>query len=135
MGGSAAEPRREVIAFPKGLPGFEGCRGFVLLASDDSGLQCLSSVDGPPASFLVVDPRRVQVGYRCQLNEADRLSLEAEEGDHLLWLALVMIEGDGAVSVNLRAPVVINPRRMIGQQVIPYHCIYPLRHVVVEAAS
>ena len=135
MHGSTSEPRREVIAFPKGLPGFEACRGFVLLASDESGLQCLSSVEGPAASFLVVDPRRVQEGYRCQLNEADRHSLDAEEDDQLLWLALVMIERDGAVSVNLRAPVVINPRRMIGQQVIPYHCIYPLRHVVVEAAS
>ena len=48
----------------------------------------------------------------------------------LLWLALVTIEVDGTVSVNLRAPVVINPERMIGHQVVPYQCVYPIRHVI-----
>ena len=47
---------------------------------------------------------------------------------------MVMLEEHGAVTVNLRAPIVINPERMLGQQVIPYQCIYPLRHVLLEAA-
>jgi flagellar assembly factor FliW len=45
-----------------------------------------------------------------------------------------MVEESGAVTVNLRAPIVINPEQMLGQQVIPYQCIYPLRHVLLEAA-
>ena len=32
------------------------------------------------------------------------------------------------------APVVINPERMIGFQVMPYECLYPLRHVLAPAA-
>ncbi len=121
----------DTIVFPKGLPGFEACRRFVLLASEE-GLQVLTSVEGPAASFLVIDPRRVQADYRCRLSEADRLSLGAEATEPLLWLALVMVEADGSVTANLRAPVVINPTRMIGQQVIPYQCIYPLRHPLIE---
>jgi len=31
-------------------------------------------------------------------------------------------------SVNLRAPVVINPARMVGCQVMPHDSLYPLRH-------
>jgi flagellar assembly factor FliW len=126
--------RKDVITFSKGLPGFETCRGFVLSATDNSALQCLTSIDGPDASFLAVDPRRVLPGYRCQLTEADRFQLGAAEGsdDGLLWLALLMPEANGQVTVNLRAPVVINPDQMVGQQVIPYHSIYPLRHVLIE---
>jgi len=125
--------RQDVITFAKGLPGFEACRGFVLGATDNSALHCLSSIDGPEASFLAVDPRRVLPGYRCQLTEADRFQLGAAEGsdDGLLWLALLMAEPNGEVTVNLRAPVVINPERMVGQQVIPYQSIYPLRHVLI----
>ena len=51
----------------------------------------------------------------------------------LLWLSLVSVEPNGAVSVNLRAPIVINPKTMMEQQVLPHDCLYPLRHVIVDA--
>ena len=124
----------ETIRFPQGLPGFEACRGFVLMASESLGpLQCLQSVEGPAASFLVIDPRRVLPEYRCDLSETDQLRLGATDRDTLLWLALVTIELDGTITVNLRAPLVINPAAMVGHQVVPYDCVYPLRYVVAEA--
>ena len=123
----------EVIRFANGLPGFEACRGFVLIAFDGTTeLQCLKSIDGPPASFLVIDPRRILPDYRCQLSASDRYRLGAGEHDTLLWLALVTIELDGTITANLRAPVVINPACMVGEQVVPYECVYPLRHVIVD---
>lgn len=133
--GDGAADRKNVITFSKGLPGFEACRSFVLSATGNSDLQCLSSLDGPNVSFLTIDPRRALQGYRCQLTEADRFLLGAseEDDDRLVWLALLMVEPGGTVTVNLRAPIVINPDRMLGQQVIPYQCIYPLRHVLAGA--
>jgi flagellar assembly factor FliW len=124
----------DIITFPAGLPGFESCRSFVLMAAPGTEFQCLSAVDGPAASFVVVDPRRVLPEFRCQLSDADRHSLQAGPDTTLLWLSMVMLEEGGAVTVNLRAPIVINPEKMLGQQVIPYQCIYPLRHVLLEAA-
>ena len=124
----------DTIRFPQGLPGFEACRGFVLMTSDSLGpVQCLKSVEGPAASFLVIDPRRVLPEYRCNLSAQDQARLGAADEDTLLWLALVTIELDGTISVNLRAPIVINPAAMVGHQVVPYHCVYPIRHVVAEA--
>lgn len=129
---SAALPP-ETIRFPNGLPGFERCRGFVLMTSEGLGpVQCLKAVEGPTASFLVIDPRRVLPDYRCELSEMDRVRLGVQEHDTLLWLALVTIELDGTITVNLRAPIVINPGAMVGQQVIPHHCVYPIRFVVAE---
>lgn len=123
----------ETIRFPHGLPGFERCRGFVLMTSEGLGpVQCLKAVEGPSASFLVIDPRRVLPDYRCDLSEMDRVRLGVQEHDTLLWLALVAIELDGTITVNLRAPIVINPGAMIGQQVIPHHGVYPIRFVVAE---
>ena len=123
----------DTIRFPHGLPGFESCRGFVLMASESLGaLQCLKAVEGPSASFLVIDPRRVLPEYRCELNDVDRLRLGVHDHDTLLWLSLVTIELDGTITVNLRAPIVINPASMVGHQVLPHHCVYPIRHVVTE---
>jgi flagellar assembly factor FliW len=122
------------IRFGRGLPGFEACRSFVLMAPEgEPNLQYLKAVEGPPASFLVIDPRRVVPTYNCELSDADRLALGAGADTPLLWLALLTVEANGTVTANLRAPIVINPVRMVGQQVIPQHSVYPLRHVVIEA--
>ena len=37
-------------------------------------------------------------------------------------------------SANLRAPIVINPQRMIGRQVLPDDGLYPIRHVLTPRA-
>jgi flagellar assembly factor FliW len=122
-----------VVTFPAGLPGFEECRSFVLLATDDdTPLHYLTALDGPDASFLVIDPRNVQPGYKCDLTESDARRLGATPGTSLVWLSLVTIEGGGTVTANLRAPVVINPTLMIGHQVIPHQGTYPVRHVLVQ---
>lgn len=124
-----ADPRN-VLHFPVGLPGFEQCRQFVVLSSDTMApVQCLHAVDGPPASFLVVDPRMALPDYRCILSGHDRERLGVTDPETpLLWLAVVTLQEDGRASVNLRAPIVINPARMIGFQVMPYDSLYPVKH-------
>jgi flagellar assembly factor FliW len=124
----------EAVTFPDGIPGFEACRHWVVMAADAATpLRRLHAIDGTDASFLAIDPRSVLEGYRCELSAADRLRLGAREDEPLLWLALVMMESSGALTVNLRAPIVINPRTMTGQQVLPHNCLYPLRHVLLPA--
>jgi flagellar assembly factor FliW len=121
--------RRNLIDFPSGLPGFEQCRHFVIMSSISMApLQCLHAVDGTPASFLVIDPRAVLNDYRCVLSAPDRMRLGAEEDSTLLWLAMVTLGENGPAHVNLRAPIVINPARMVGFQVMPHDSLYPVRH-------
>lgn len=124
----------EAVTFPDGIPGFESCRQWVVMAAEDATpLRRLHAIDGPEASFLAIDPRAVLDGYRCDLSAADRRRVGATDDEPLVWLALVMMEPGGALTVNLRAPIVINPRTMMGQQVLPHNCLYPLRHVLVDA--
>ena len=120
-----------VIQFAEGLPGFEQSRAFVLLSSGNLvPLHVLHAVEGPPVSFLVVDPREVLASYRTTLTTGDRLRLGADEGTRLLWLALVTPHGDEDATANLRAPLVVNPALMVGCQVMPHNSLYPLRHLL-----
>jgi flagellar assembly factor FliW len=120
---------RAVIHFAEGLPGFETTRRFVLLSSPEvAPLHLLHHVEGPAASFLAVDPRIVLPGYRAVLGAADRVRLGATDDAALLWLALVTMDPAQGASVNLRAPIVINPMRMVGFQMMPHNSLYPLRH-------
>ncbi len=118
----------DIIAFPNGLPGFENDRRFVLLTAPAfAPVQCLQSIDGPSPSFLVVDPRLVIEDYRTRLNQSDLTRLGAADDAALLWLAIVTVTDEGMFA-NLRAPVVVNPTRMLGFQLVPSDSLYPLRH-------
>lgn len=118
----------DIIAFPNGLPGFENERRFVLLTAPAfAPVQCLQSIDGPSPSFLVVDPRLVIEDYRTRLNQSDLTRLGATDDAALLWLAIVTVTDEGMFA-NLRAPVVVNPTRMLGFQLVPSDSLYPLRH-------
>lgn len=128
FGGFDVDPR-DVLTFPDGLPGFEQCHHFIVLSDLSGGpLYCVHAVDGAEASFLAVDPRLVLPSYRCVLGSADRQRLRAGDGDVLLWLALVTMDGEQEGTINLRAPIVINPASMLGSQVMPHNTLYPLRH-------
>ena len=121
----ACNASQVVIEFPAGIPGFENCRHFVLITSPDlSPLQCLQAVDVPNASFLAIDPTLIDESYDLTLREFERFRIAAGR-DPLLWLALVTVAGEDA-TVNLRAPIVINPTRMLGCQFIRDDRDYPV---------
>jgi len=124
------EPRLEdVITFPDGLPGFEVCRRFVMMSYEGTlPIVCLQGLEASSPAFLTVDPALVLASYRLDLSPSDCRRLDAREGDTLVWLAIVTVGADQAATVNLRAPIVINPRLMIAFQVMPHDCLYPLRH-------
>ena len=124
---------RDIVSFPDGIPGYEGRREFVLLNSTDfAPLTVLHAVEPGGPCFLTVDPKSVLDAYRCELGATDRLRLGAADAAPLLWLAIFSVTEQGEVAANLRAPVVINPERMIGRQVMPNNCVYPLHHVLVQ---
>jgi flagellar assembly factor FliW len=127
---SGVEPQaKDIIAFPEGLPGFEACRRFVVMSYEGTTMfQCVQGLEASRPAFLVTDPARVLPGFRMQLNPSDCRRLDVREHDTLVWLAIVTFADDDSASVNLRAPIVVNPRPMIGFQVMPHDCLYPLRH-------
>lgn len=120
----------DVVTFAHGLPGFEKCRRFVIVSAPSlDPFTCLHGIDAPEPSFLTLDPHRVVPGYQVPLGEGDRHRLGAGAGESLVWLAIVHVD-EQAARVNLRAPVVINPRRMRGLQVMAADTGYATDHLL-----
>lgn len=125
LSGSVAD----VITLAEPLPGFDGCRRFLLLTSPSlEPLMCLQGVDGEKPAFLAIDPRVVDPHYTCRLDDLQRQRLAAGPETALLWLAIVCVHESGGATANLRAPVVINPERMRGQQLLAGHDQYTIAH-------
>ena len=128
MTGLDESAAQDVVTFVGGLPGFETCRRFVLVAAPAlDPFTCVHGVDQPAPSFLAIDPRKVVEGYECSIAPADRARLEARPDQPLVWLALVTLGSDRA-TVNLRAPLVISPVTMRGVQVVAADAHHALDH-------
>ncbi len=120
----------DVVHFAHGLPGFESCRQFVLISAPELlPFTCLHGIDAPGPSFLALDPRQIAAGYTSPLGAAERSRLEAAADEPLLWLAIVHVD-DLAITANLRAPIVINPRRMVGLQVMGADTAWATDHLL-----
>ena len=130
--GGFTDAESPVISFPGGVPGFQMCRRFVVIAPEElAPLRCLNALDSPEPSFLVIDPLLVDPSYDLTLRDFERARLGAP-GETLLWLAIVTVTPEGA-TVNLRAPVVINTARMVGCQFIRDNSDYPVSFPIVGA--
>jgi len=134
--GTFTAAEHDVIQIPGGVPAFEACTRYVLVSGPDiQPFNCLQGLDAPAPSFLVIDPRLVQPGYRLSLSPMDYRRLESGVGDSLVFLAIVQVGGGEEVTVNLRAPIIINPRRMIAIQALPHESAYRHDHPLrLEAA-
>lgn len=124
----------DIVTFPHGVPGFEACRRYVVVAPPETApFAWLQGLDSPEPAFLAVDPRLVAPDYPVTLSVAERARLGAEEPDRCLWLAIVRVQGD-RLSANLAAPIVINPARMLGLQALPADARYGTDHAIGLAA-
>ena len=119
-----------VVTLPDGVPGFERCRRFVVVTSPTlEPFTCLQSVDDEGPSFLALDPKSIVPDYQTRLGDAERVRLDVRGDDALLWLAIVRFDTDVA-KVNLRAPIVINPRSMTGVQLIAAESPYSTEYAI-----
>src|SRR5262245_4272361 len=95
----------DVVAMVDGMPGFESCRRFVLLAAPElAPFVCVQGLDEPRPSFLALPPQLAQATFDHAMDDADGRRIDAQPSDSLLWLALVRIDGERAYA-NLSAPL------------------------------
>jgi flagellar assembly factor FliW len=121
---------REVIEFPDGLLGFESVKNYVLLTrpAEDPFLW-LQMVEEPKRAFLVVPSNFVVAGYQPEISELDVERLGLACPTEAFVLNIVTLRAHGNATANLRGPIIINRRTLIGKQVIPLNAAqYAVQH-------
>ncbi len=101
-----------------GLPGFPAARRFALLRHDQESLfGWLVCADEPELGFAVTDPRQFFPDYAPGLEPAYLRAVEGEESGDVELLAIANVR-EGEIHLNLAAPLLLNPSRRRGAQVI-----------------
>ena len=108
----------DILLFPHGLIALEDCRHWALLAdAENASLAWLQSITQPEMALAVVSPRSFAPEYRVRLTRGQLAPLELSQFDQAYVLAIVS-RGDDELTLNLKAPVIVNLDRRIGRQVI-----------------
>lgn len=108
----------DVIGFPAGLLGLEDCTQWVLLAdAQNDALGWLQCTTRPDVALAVVSPRRFVPDYQFRVYRSELAPLELTHVKHAQVLAVVA-KNDRSITLNLKAPVVVNLERRLGRQLI-----------------
>ncbi len=108
----------DILFFRGGILGFEECQHWVILAdAGNRSVAWLQSLQEASVALPVVSPRRFVPNYQVRLDPADTESLHLASVNQAYVLAVVSRDTD-VLTLNLRAPVIINLDRRLGCQVV-----------------
>ncbi len=108
----------DILLFPSGLIGYEDNRHWVLLAdAENDAVGWLQCVAGPDLAVAVISPRRFVPEYQLRVGRSQLEPLQLTSTDQA-YVLTVISKTDTHLSVNLRAPIVINLDRRVGRQVV-----------------
>ena len=108
----------DIIQFPAGILGLNGCSELVLLAdAQNDCLGWLQSASQAQVALAVVSPRRFIPDYQVRVARDEIASLQLDQVQDAQVLVVVS-KNERTVTLNLKAPLVINRSRRRGRQVV-----------------
>lgn len=117
--------------FPEGLYGFEDTQEYCVFSQnfdEDIAFLYLQAKESLDPCFLVFEPWDLYPGYAPSLPEVDLNALEVNGPEELIFLAITTISPNPEeLSLNVKSPVVLNPKTRTGRQVILENRDYPIR--------
>jgi flagellar assembly factor FliW len=120
-----------VYSFPQGVYGFEDVDSFAVFMHEEDGVSFvyLQATHSAQPCFLVFSPWDMIPDYDPRMPAEDLRFFGAESEKDLIFLVIATVPADDVkkLSVNAKSPVVLDPLRMIGRQVILLNEDYSVR--------
>lgn len=127
--GQIAAEEQDIIRFEAGVFGFSDCRDWILLSdTQNTNLGWMQCINRSDVAFAVVSPRRFVPDYqvRVPVHELRPLGMQKAADAQVL---VILSKGATGITLNLKAPLVINLKERIGRQLITggdYELQYPI---------
>lgn len=124
----------EVIKFEKSIPGFEDAYNFIIKDIDkESSFKILQSIDDVNIGFVLISPFDVEEKYEIKLIDEliDRLNIK-DSADVQLYSLVTLNSKVENITVNLKAPIVINIKDKKGEQFIVDKEKYKVKHPLMK---
>jgi flagellar assembly factor FliW len=127
-----------IIDFPKGLPAFEEAKKFVIISDEDpvSPFKWLQCLDDEGVAFAIINPFVIKQDYDFEVDDKILNEIHVDSLEDIDVFSVVVIPEDlKKMSMNLKAPLIINQKKKQGMQVILDTDKYSVRHYILEDIS
>lgn len=127
----------KIICFENGIIGFPDCKKFTLIFDETENgerknISWLQSLDEPSFALQVMDPLCVKEDYNPEVEHELLKSLGNLTPDNTYVLVTVTVPSDiKKLSVNLRAPIVINVDELKAEQLI-VDDKFPVKYMIYD---
>ncbi len=117
------------FSFPRGLAGFPDASRFAFIYEGKGNMLCMQSLEYEEASFIVTPWDTSRLGEPPALSKEQRTCLKLDEDNHILWMLVLNPFADKTwVTANLKAPIAINEKQLMGLQCIRNDADLELRY-------
>ncbi|PRR82835.1 flagellar assembly protein FliW [Clostridium vincentii] len=118
------------ITFNKGILGLQEYKEFDLV--DLEGLEpykMLKSVEDKEIGLVVGSPFEMDLGYEAKIPKETLEHLQISSQEDVLIFTTINVNSDvSKITTNLRAPIIINVKKSLGEQIILNNEIYKIKH-------
>jgi flagellar assembly factor FliW len=128
-----------VVQFLEPIAGFPTCRRYALLpymqasGREDPAIRWLQAMDPPFHTFIVADPWAVAPDYAPEIADADAEQLDGLSFTQAaLYGIMTVSQQNRELTINLRAPLVVNQQVRLAKQVVLLNGEYTTSHRVCE---
>lgn len=126
--------KEDIITFNKGILGFEDMKEYILfpLQSNDT-FKVLHSINNEDIGFIVVSPFDICKSYEFELNKSQESELEVKTSQDVMVYSIVTVSHKlSDITVNLRAPIIINCNKNLGKQIVLNDEKYKVKTPIIE---
>lgn len=127
----------KIIQFENGIFGFEGYKNYTLLFDNEEGqgqeISWLQSLEEPDLAIPVISPFLVETDYNPEVEDELLKPLGQLNEENIVVLVSITVPADiQNMSVNLKAPFIINSDERKGTQIIVENADYEIKHRFYE---
>lgn len=116
------------VNFLNPILGFEEYREFISISQEDSPFEFIQSLEDQNLTFILIDPFLFCPNYEFTLEERWLNMLNIEREDQVIVRSVVTARSDSDISMNLKAPIILNVQTLEAAQIILEGMDYTTRH-------
>lgn len=132
--GTVDYEEKDIITFKNGLPGFEEFHKFIMFPIEDNPyFKILQAIKSPEIGLVTVNPFDFIEEYEVDLSEDLQVVLQVEKPEEVMILNTVTLSSQvSKITTNLKAPIVININKRLGEQIILDNEKYSIKHPLIR---
>lgn len=125
---------KNIITFPKGIPGFENLNKYILVDLEGyEPFRLLQSLEDEHIGMIVVSPYEFFEKYEVRLSDETLSVLDIKSKEDVFIVTTVTLNSDPKkITTNLQGPIVINNSKNLGEQIILDNCKYKVKELLIK---